>query len=251
MNILDQICQLSRDAGSLIMQFYSNQKDIKIFYKKDKTPITNVDIKANNIIKNRLLSMVPKFPVLSEESITDFKTCQSWNRYWLVDPLDGTKEFLKKNGEFTVNISLIDNGIPVLGVIYAPCFDLLYCAFKRQAWKESKIGLKKEINVSSEKIPWLISSRSHLDKELSNYLQKNKYFKIKKIGSSLKFCFVAEGKVQIYPRFGSTCIWDTAAGHAIVNAAGGKVQTWTGEDLNYSLSDRSSFINPGFIACSL
>jgi len=249
--MLDQICQLARCAGSIIMKFYHSQEFIKISYKLDKTPITHVDHEANNIIKKGLLLITPNIPIISEEEIYDFKICRYWDNYWLIDPLDGTKEFLKKNGEFTVNISLIQNGLPVLGVVYAPVFDVLYSAFNMHAWKEKKIGVKERINVATSETPLLMISRSHPDKELKSYLAKIKNYKLKKLGSSLKFCLIAEGIAQIYPRFGNTNIWDTAAGHAIVIAAGGKVKTWTGEDLNYSLSSRVSFLNSGFCASIL
>ncbi|QCO71099.1 3'(2'),5'-bisphosphate nucleotidase CysQ [Buchnera aphidicola] len=249
--MLDKICELARRAGSCIMNFYNSEQFINVSYKLDNTPITNVDYTANNIIKKGLLSISPEVPIISEEESYDFKICRHWTNYWLIDPLDGTKEFLKKNGEFTVNISLINNGSPVLGVIYAPFFDVLYSSFYNHAWKEKRLGLKEKINVSQSKIPLLIASRSHSDKELKNYLTEMKNYKLKKLGSSLKFCLIAEGTAQIYPRFGNTHIWDTAAGHAIVTAAGGKVKTWTGENINYSLSSRCSFVNSGFYASAL
>lgn len=249
--MLDQICKLARCAGSYIMKFYHSQKLINISYKPDQTPVTNVDCVANNIIKKGLILIAPNIPIISEEQLYNIKICRHWEKYWLVDPLDGTKEFLKKNGEFTVNISLIDNGVPVLGVVYAPFFDILYSSFHQDAWKENKLGLKEKINVRQSEVPLLITSRSHPDKELESYLGTIKNYKIKKLGSSLKFCLIAEGKAQIYPRFSNTHIWDTAAGHAIVIAAGGKVQTWTGDNLNYVLSSRFSFINSGFCASVL
>ncbi|QCI20680.1 3'(2'),5'-bisphosphate nucleotidase [Buchnera aphidicola (Brachycaudus cardui)] len=246
--MLNKICQLVRRAGSVIMKFYYSEKLIDISYKSDQTPITNVDCEANHIIKKELFLISPHIPIISEEEKYNLDICRHWHNYWLIDPLDGTKEFLNKNGEFTVNISLIQNGIPVLGVIYAPFFDVLYSSYNNKAWKEIQIGLKKRIKVSSLEIPTLVTSRSHPDKELKNYLESIKNYKLKNLGSSLKFCLVAEGKAQLYPRFGNTHIWDTAAGHAIVVAAGGIVKTWTGTDLNYSLSSRSSFLNSGFYA---
>lgn len=252
--MLEKICELAQIAGSAIMHCYLSKKSVDIFYKSDNTPITNADHEANNLIKKGLLSIFPKFPILSEEGSYDFKDHKNWDTYWLVDPLDGTKEFLKKNGEFTVNISLIKKGIPVLGVIYAPFFKILYSSFNKEAWKEDKKkGYKKKIFVAQSKKPLLVTSRSHPDKELDNFLnQMNSNYKVKKLGSSLKFCYIAEGKAQIYPRFGNTFIWDTAAGHAIITAAGGKIKTWNGEELNYSLSshNRSCLINPGFLASS-
>ncbi|AYN24536.1 3'(2'),5'-bisphosphate nucleotidase CysQ [Buchnera aphidicola] len=251
--MLKKVCELAQIAGSVIMNYYLSKKLVNIFYKSDNTPITNADYQANNILKTGLLSIFPKIPILSEEESHDFKNYKNWHTYWLIDPLDGTKEFLKKNGEFTVNISLIKKGIPILGVIYAPFFNVLYSSFNKEAWKEDKRkGYKKKIFVMQSKEPLLVTSRSHPDKELDNFLSKiNSNYKIKKLGSSLKFCYIAEGKAQIYPRFGNTCIWDTAAGHAIITAAGGKVKTWNGGELNYSLSsfnDNLSLINPGFLA---
>ncbi|CAL4326611.1 3'(2'),5'-bisphosphate nucleotidase CysQ [Buchnera aphidicola] len=246
--MLNQICQIARLAGSVIMKFYHAEKLIDVSYKSDNTPITNVDCEANNIIKKELLSITPQIPIISEEEIYNFDICRHWNDYWLIDPLDGTKEFLKKNGEFTVNISLIKDGMPVLGVIYAPFFDVLYSSYHKESWKEKKLGFKENIKVSKSKISTFITSRSHPDKELKNYLDGVESYKIKRLGSSLKFCLVAEGTAQIYPRFGETYIWDTAAGHALVVASGGIVKTWKGSDLNYCLSSRSSFLNPGFYA---
>ncbi|QCI22384.1 3'(2'),5'-bisphosphate nucleotidase CysQ [Buchnera aphidicola] len=248
--MLEKICNLARHTGSMIMTFYTSKKLIRISYKSDDTPVTNVDHEANNIIKKGLVLIEPNFPIISEEELYDFSVYRTCKDYWLIDPLDGTKEFLKKNGEFTVNISLIRNSVPVLGVIYAPALNILYSAFNENAWKETKLGVKEKINVSksNRKIPLLITSRSHPDKELNNYLKKIKHYELKNMGSSLKFCLIAEGVAQIYPRFGETYIWDTAAGQAIVTAAGGRVETWTGDNLNYSLSSCSSLLNPGFCA---
>lgn len=244
--MLNKVCKLARHAGSVIMKFYNSKESINVAYKLDNTPITNVDHEAHNIIKKGLFSINPNIPIISEEEIYNLDFCRHWKRYWLIDPLDGTKEFLKKNGEFTVNISLIEDDIPVLGVIYAPFFDVLYSSYKQKAWKEKKIGIKEKITVSHSKYLVIITSRSHPDKELKDYLANIKDYQLKSLGSSLKFCLIAEGIGQIYPRFGNTNIWDAAAGHAIVVAAGGKVQTWQGVELNYSLSSRSSFLNPGF-----
>ncbi|XOT89162.1 MAG: 3'(2'),5'-bisphosphate nucleotidase CysQ [Buchnera aphidicola (Diuraphis noxia)] len=249
--MLEKICTLARHTGNEIIKFYNSKKIINISYKLDKTPITNVDREAHNIIKKGLFKIDSKLPVISEEELHPFKICRLWKDYWLIDPLDGTKEFLKKNSEFTVNISLIKNGVPTLGVIYAPVLNVLYFSSNKNAWKETGSGKKEKIYVASDKNQrntLLVTSRSHPDKELSNFLKKIKNYQLKKMGSSLKFCLIAEGTAQIYPRFGSTHIWDTAAGQAILIAAGGKVQTWSGDDLNYSLYSRSSFINPGFCA---
>ncbi|QCI21893.1 3'(2'),5'-bisphosphate nucleotidase [Buchnera aphidicola (Hyadaphis tataricae)] len=251
--MLEKVKSLARYAGSIIMNLYNSQESMNIYYKSDNTPVTHVDYKINDIIKEGLLKINPTMPIISEEESYTLNNCYAWKDYWLIDPLDGTKEFLNKNGEFTVNISLIKNGCPILGVIYAPCFDILYSAFEKSAWKEVKSrSFKEKIHTfsSNHHIPVLVTSRSHPDQELPNYLKNIKQYHIKKIGSSLKFCLIAEGSAQIYPRFGNTYIWDTAAGQAIVTASGGKMTTWKGESLNYSLSSRSNFLNPGFIVVS-
>lgn len=249
--MLDKICQIARNAGHVAMSFYNfKEQDISVSYKLDKTPITNVDREISNIIKKKISLVTPDLPIISEEENHDFKISHNWNSYWLIDPLDGTKEFLNKNGEFTINISLVDQGIPVLGVIYAPFFDVLYSSFEKKSWKETNIGVKKEINVLQSKDPLLLISRSHSDPKLKSYLKKIGNYKVKKMGSSLKFCLIAEGVAQIYPRFGKTCIWDTSAGHAILSSAGGFIRTWKGNNLNYSLFSRTSFINEGFCASS-
>lgn len=246
-----KICKIAQNAGSAIMKIYCSNKLINISYKLDKSPLTDADKISHEIIKNGLFAISPNIPILSEEDINHIQYDRNWSTYWLIDPLDGTKEFLKKNGEFTVNISLIEYGIPVLGVIYAPYFNILYCAYQQQVWKINALGYKKKISVAQSNIPKFIISRSHPNKKLHNFLNNIKSDSIQKLGSSLKFCYIAEGKAQVYPRFGKTHIWDTAAGHAIVIAAGGKVITYNEKkDLNYSLLSRKSLINPDFLVLS-
>ncbi|QCI19070.1 3'(2'),5'-bisphosphate nucleotidase CysQ [Buchnera aphidicola] len=246
-----EICKIAKDAGNAIIQVYISNKIINISYKNDNSPVTHADHIANKIIKDRLSNIYPNIPILSEEDSNNIKYNQNWDIYWLVDPLDGTKEFLKKNGEFTVNISLIEHGIPIIGVVYAPYFNVLYYAFEKKSWKINKIGEKKQIFVNQTNIPKYIISRSHPNKKLHDFLKNKKKYTIKKLGSSLKFCYVAEGKAQIYPRFGKTHIWDTAAGHAIVTGAGGKVITYSErKNLNYFLSSKVSLINPDFLVLS-
>ncbi|WP_178919452.1 3'(2'),5'-bisphosphate nucleotidase CysQ [Buchnera aphidicola] len=251
--MINKICNLARNAGAAIMDVYHSHKLLDISYKLDKSPVTNADKVSNKIIKNGLFSICPNTLVLSEEDLNNIKYHENWDIYWLVDPLDGTKEFLKKNGEFTVNISLIKHGIPILGVVYAPYFNVLYFSFDRQAWKINSLGHKKKISVAQSNIPTFVVSRSHSNKKLYDFIKKreNKKHIIKKLGSSLKFCYVAEGKAQFYPRFGTTHIWDTAAGHAIVEAAGGSVVSYQKtQSLNYSLLSKTSLINPDFLVSS-
>ena len=222
--MLEQVSQLARDAGDAIMQVYDGKQPLDVASKKDDSPVTAADIAAHHVIVNGLKAMTPEIPILSEEDPPGWDVRQHWQRYWLVDPLDGTKEFIKRNGEFTVNIALIENG---------------------KAWKE-ECGVRKPIQVRDANPPKVVVSRSHYanDDELKEYLQQIGEHQTASIGSSLKFCLVAEGEAQLYPRFGPTNIWDTAAGHAVAAAAGAHVNDWQGKTLDYT--PRESFLNPGF-----
>ncbi|WP_310608528.1 3'(2'),5'-bisphosphate nucleotidase CysQ [Buttiauxella brennerae] len=242
--MLDKICQLAREAGVAIMQVYDGQKPLEATHKSDDSPVTAADIAAHTIILQGLQTLTPEIPVLSEEDPQTWETRQSWDRYWLVDPLDGTKEFLKRNGEFTVNIALIEKGRAVLGVVYAPVLNVMYSAAEGKAWKEENGGVRNQIHVRDARPPLVVISRSHGDDELKEYLHQLGEHQTTSIGSSLKFCLVAEGQAQLYPRFGPTNIWDTAAGHAVATAAGAHVHDWQGKSLDYT--PRESFLNPGF-----
>ncbi|AYN27835.1 3'(2'),5'-bisphosphate nucleotidase CysQ [Buttiauxella sp. 3AFRM03] len=241
--MLDKICQLAREAGVAIMQVYEGQKPLEATHKSDDSPVTAADIAAHTIILKGLQALTPEIPVLSEEDPQTWETRQHWQRYWLVDPLDGTKEFLKRNGEFTVNIALIENGKAVLGVVFAPVLNVMYSAAEGKAWKEEN-GVRSQIHVRDARPPLVVISRSHGDDELKEYLHQLGEHQTTSIGSSLKFCLVAEGQAQLYPRFGPTNIWDTAAGHAVAAAAGAHVHDWQGKSLDYT--PRESFLNPGF-----
>lgn len=241
--MLDKICQLARDAGDAIMVVYEGQAPLDVSHKSDDSPVTAADIAAHKVIIQGLTALSPEIPVLSEEDPPAWEIRQHWQRYWLVDPLDGTKEFIKRNGEFTVNIALIEDGKPVLGVVYAPVLGIMYSAAEGKAWKEEGRN-REEIQVREARPPLVVVSRSHSDTELEDYLSQLGEHQTTAIGSSLKFCLVAEGKAQLYPRFGPTNIWDTGAGHAVAVAAGAHVHDWQGKDLDYA--PRESFLNPGF-----
>lgn len=241
--MLEQICQLARDAGAAIMLVYEGQRPLEVEHKKDDSPVTAADLAAHQIIKQHLAQAYPEIPLLSEEDPPAWEVRQHWHRYWLVDPLDGTKEFLNRNGEFTVNIALIENGVPVLGVVYVPVTDVMYAAADGNAWKQEQ-GVRRQIRAQAMHPPLVVVSRSHQDAELKDYLLQLGEHQTVAIGSSLKFCLVAEGKAQLYPRFGPTNIWDTAAGHAVAVAAGAQIHDWQGKPLNYA--PRESFLNPGF-----
>ncbi len=241
--MLDAICQLAREAGDAIMQVYDGHKPMEVTSKVDDSPVTAADIAAHGVIVRGLQALTPDIPVLSEEDPPSWEVRQTWGRYWLVDPLDGTKEFIKRNGEFTVNIALIENGKPVFGVVYAPVLNVMYSAAEGKAWKD-EAGHHQQIQVRDARPPLVVVSRSHADDELKEYLQHLGEHQTTAIGSSLKFCLVAEGKAQLYPRFGPTSVWDTAAGHAVAVAAGAHVHDWQGRTLDYT--PRESFLNPGF-----
>ncbi|HXK00458.1 MAG TPA: 3'(2'),5'-bisphosphate nucleotidase CysQ [Buchnera sp. (in: enterobacteria)] len=246
--MLNKIFKLIKEVGHMVMEYYNNKVLINITYKSDQSPVTEVDKIAHNIIKKKLSIISPDIPLLSEENVSDWNQNEDWNKYWLIDPLDGTKEFLKKRHEFTINIALIEKGKPILGIIYAPFFKVLYYTDCNKSWKEEK-GHKQEIHVCNHIVTPLIAlSYSHPDDNIHDYLQMLGTHRIIKMGSSLKFCLVAEGKIQCYPRFGKTKIWDTAAGDAIVTAAGGIVNTWNKKPLSYFPSP--NFYNPGFFVAS-
>ncbi|WP_312053295.1 3'(2'),5'-bisphosphate nucleotidase CysQ [Pantoea brenneri] len=242
--MLEQICQLAREAGDAIMQVYNDAAPLDVSHKSDDSPVTAADIAAHQVIVNGLAQLSPDLPVLSEEDPPAWEVRQHWQRYWLVDPLDGTKEFIKRNGEFTVNIALIDAGKPVLGVVYAPALGVMYSAAEGKAWKEEG-GHREQIQARDARPPLVVVSRSHGDDdEMKQYLKQLGEHQTVATGSSLKFCLVAEGKAQLYPRFGPTNIWDTGAGHAVAMAAGAHVHDWQGKTLDYA--PRESFLNPGF-----
>ncbi|MEN4933079.1 3'(2'),5'-bisphosphate nucleotidase CysQ [Pantoea agglomerans] len=242
--MLEQICQLAREAGDAIMQVYNCAAPLDVSHKSDDSPVTAADIAAHEVILAGLKKLTPDLPVLSEEDPPAWEVRQHWQRYWLVDPLDGTKEFIKRNGEFTVNIALIEAGKPVMGVVYAPVLGVMYSAADGKAWKEEG-GQREQIHVRDARPPLVVVSRSHGDDdEMKEYLKQLGEHQTVATGSSLKFCLVAEGKAQLYPRFGPTNIWDTGAGHAVAMAAGAHVHDWQGKTLDYA--PRESFLNPGF-----
>ena len=251
--LLLEICKISLLAGDEILQIYNDK--IEIIQKKDLSPLTKADIASNKIILRSLEAIDNSIPILSEESLVNWNERKKWKKYWLVDPLDGTKEFIKKNGEFTVNIALIENNKPILGVIYVPTKSTLY--FAQQNFGSFKINITSELNsldgakkifVSNQKIiQRVIGSRSHSNKNFDEWVKNNfPNSLIVQAGSSYKFCLIAEGSADIYPRFGPTSEWDIAAGHIIVNEAGGEVRTFDNTDINYNTKE--DLINPHFYA---
>ena len=251
--LLLRVCNIALKAGEEILKYYN--EDIEVTYKDDSSPLTKADLASNKIIINALQKLDSTIPILSEESLVEWNKRKNWTKYWLVDPLDGTKEFIKKNGEFTVNIALIENNKPILGVIYAPAKSDLYFALKKYgSYKINSnsilINLKEsqKLFVSNQSnIKRVIGSRSHSNQSFNSWVNKNfSNTEIVQAGSSLKFCLIAEGVADIYPRFGPTSEWDIAAGHIIVSEAGGRVSTFENIEINYN--KKEDLLNPNFYA---
>ena len=249
------VSNLAISAGQVTMNYYKS--DIKVMIKEDHSPLTNADLDSNNIICSGLLKIDPTIPIVSEESLVDWQTRKEWGKYWLIDPLDGTKEFINKNGEFTINIALIENNKPVLGVIFVPALSTLYFASKYYGSFKlfcssnlSSLNQSNRIKVNEKKKTdhlFVIGSRSHSNEGFNHWVQQNvKDYELIKTGSSLKFCRIAEGSADLYPRFGPTSEWDIAAGHIILTEAGGSISTKDNNEIVYNTKE--NILNPYFIA---
>ncbi|MFO6423664.1 3'(2'),5'-bisphosphate nucleotidase CysQ [Motilimonas sp. KMU-193] len=239
------VCDIAVAAGAAIMDIY--QRDFAVQTKSDESPLTEADLAAHQIIVKGLQALTPDIPILSEEAADiSWQTRQQWNTFWLVDPLDGTKEFIKKNGEFTVNIALIHDNKPVLGVVYAPVLDKLYFADEQGAFLTHQ-GATRQLQViapaAGETIK-VVGSRSHPSPDLAAYLERFNDYEMVPVGSSLKFCMVAEGIAHVYPRLGPTMNWDTGAGHCVAEQAGATVCQLDGSPLLYN--HQESLLNPYF-----
>lgn len=243
---LEQIIAIATAAGGAILEVY--HRDFGILEKDDKSPLTEADLAAHQYIVATLTDLTPDIPVLSEESAgVDYAIRASWPRYWLVDPLDGTKEFIKRNGEFTVNIALIENGRATLGVVHVPVSGVTYFGRVTDgAWKRGN-GQTVAIQVARDCAhPVRVAgSRSHAGDSLARFLDRLGEHEIVSMGSSLKLCLVAEGRADIYPRLGPTSEWDTAAAQAVVEAAGGQVTDTELQPLRYNT--KASMLNPHFL----
>ncbi len=241
-----EIVSLAKKAGEAIMRVYQ-QDDFGTTYKDDRSPLTEADMAAHHIIVDALEKQASAQPVLTEESTEiPYTLRQKWERYWLIDPLDGTKEFIKRSDEFTVNIALIEQGVPVLGVVYAPALDISYfAAVGLGAFKKQGEAAAHRITVADHRTHRLkiAVSRLHGGAGLASFLEKIPAHDLVRMGSSLKICLVAEGAADLYPRLGRTMEWDTAAAHAVVNEAGGSVTDVHGVALIYNKADLA---NPEF-----
>ncbi len=243
----DPIRALARAAGEAIMQVYAG--DFAIEHKADDSPVTEADLAAHRIILAGLTALTPSIPVLTEEGgLPAWAERQQWSRYWLVDPLDGTREFVKRNGEFSVNIALIEQHAPVLGVVYAPALGLEYAAVHGVgSWRFHPEGREERLSVRPvPAVPTLALSRSHGSKKEQALIDALGTVEIVRCGSALKTCLVAAGEADLYPRFGPTSEWDTAASQCVLEAAGGQLVDLAGNRLGYNHKD--CMLNPSFVA---
>jgi 3'(2'), 5'-bisphosphate nucleotidase len=239
---------LARTAGAAIMEIYRSE-NFGETSKADNSPLTLADLASHNAIVDGLRNLAPQFPILSEEAADiSYAERSRWASFWLVDPLDGTKEFVKRNGEFTVNIALVKNGVPVLGVVYAPVLDICYSAARGtgafvQRGDAAARPIRAEAHTADSAIK-VVASRSHSDERTAALLQKLGNHECISMGSSLKLCLVAEAAAHFYPRLGPTMEWDTAAAHAVVIEAGGIVCDIEEQTLRYNKEDMH---NPEFL----
>ena len=267
---LQTLIAFADQAGQAIMEIYQRASPLQQEQKSDNSPLTEADLAANAILVAGLSAHWPHIPVLSEENLNQFGPHEQPPLYWAVDPLDGTKEFIKRNGEFTVNVALVVNGEPQIGVVGAPAQGLMYVGCAGTQWQDAPLARKRsaagwvDIRISgyapaarasesanaathapAERPLRVAMSRSHPSLDLAAWLAPWGAIEARDVGSSLKFCLVAEGAVDVYPRLGPTCIWDTAAGHALVVAAGGRVCQMDGTPLRYATPAQT--LNPFFV----
>lgn len=247
--LLEGVLGIVRAAGEAILAVYAT--DFSVRNKADASPVTEADERAEALILPALAALAPEIPAVSEEAASRGAVPATAGRFWLVDPLDGTKEFIGRNGEFTVNIALIEDGVPILGAVLAPALGRLFAGARGSGAFLEERGARRAIacrRPSPEGLT-VVSSRSHGDREaLDAFLAGRRVASSAYAGSSLKFCLVAAGEADLYPRLGRTMEWDTAAGHAVLAAAGGRVTDLSGAELRYG---KPGFENPHFIAMGL
>ncbi len=253
--LLKETSRIARRAGDAILEIYrgfaSNRGvDPGVTYKKDDSPLTRADLASHRVIAAALEELTPDIPLLSEEGADiAYDQRRDWQRFWLIDPLDGTKEFIRRNGEFTVNIALIESGTPVLGIVHVPVLARTFSgAAGLGAWcregDDGGQGAPIRAAGTGDDTLQVAASRSHPGPHLAAFLEQLPEHKLKSMGSSLKLCLVGEGRADLYPRLGPTMEWDTAAAHAVVTAAGGRVLDFDGNALRYN---KENLLNPYFI----
>ena len=244
--LLPEALKIADIASQEVLRIYLT--DFKVDYKADESPITAADLASHRVIVEGLRELSHDIPILSEEGADiPWEERKHWRRFWLIDPIDGTKDFTQRTDEFTVNIALIEDGVPVLGVVTAPALKEAYWGAQGEgAFKRDRTGAIRQISVAEPKdVVRVVASKNHLNEDTKAFIQKFESHKLVQAGSSLKFCRIAEGQADIYPRLGPTCEWDTGAAHAVLNAAGGKVETLEGKPLVYGKED---VLNPFFVA---
>ena len=245
--LIDPVVALAKEAGDRILEVYATDFDVQS--KDDDSPLTQADLASHRAIMAGLAALTPTMPVISEEEgLPDFDVRSQWPRYWLIDPLDGTKEFVNRNGEFTVNIALIDGHRPVFGVVHVPVQNKTYvgCAgYGADVREQDNAPRKIVVNAAAATPVRVVGSRSHRGASLDAFLDAVGDFDLIPMGSSLKFCVVAEGGADVYPRLGPTSEWDTAAAQAVVEQAGGSVLELDGKPLSYNR--KANILNPWFM----
>lgn len=245
--LLGPLVEIARRAGTAILEIYDQDFDVSL--KSDNSPLTQADLASHRVICAALAKLDPETPLLSEESSgIPWSERRQWHRYWLIDPLDGTREFVKRNGEFTVNIALIEDHYPVLGVVHVPVSGVTYFGASREGCHRRERESPPErisARIPAARPAVVVGSRSHANPDTARRLETIGPYRMVSMGSSLKFCLVAEGRADFYPRFGPTSEWDTAAAQAVVEAAGGQVVTLDGERLRYNAKPET--LNPEFL----
>jgi len=247
------ICALAQAAGNEILQWYHNADEVgvRLSDKSDDSPLTRADLAAHSCITAGLKALTPDIPVVSEEDAASHAQRGRWPRHWLIDPLDGTREFLARNGQFTVNLALIESGVSVWGVVHAPVSGVTYWGGAGLgAWRQDAQGTTR-MHATSDRDPALpcrlLASQSHLNDATRHFIEKVQPHVLMQAGSSLKFCHIAAGLADVYPRLGPTCEWDTAAAQAVLEGAGGMVLDLQAKPLRYNKAD---IFNPHFLACA-
>lgn len=249
--LIEPVDRLSREAAAAILEIYGSE-DFGVTHKRDESPLTAADIASHHLLCDGLAGFRPELPVLSEENAEKVPRGErlEWPRYWLIDPLDGTKEFVKRNGEFTINIALVENGRPVLGIVHVPVSGTSYIGLAGLGAESiDDGGERRALRVAGPVAgrPFrIVGSRSHGGGEIEHFAGRLGEHEFVPVGSALKFCMVASGEADVYPRLKPTCEWDTAAGQAVLEAAGGEVVKLDGTPLCYNR--RETLVNPHFLA---
>jgi 3'(2'), 5'-bisphosphate nucleotidase len=248
--LITPVRDIAAEAGEAIMEVYRNLDEVQT--KSDGSPVTEADHRAHHVIVDRLRALTPSVPILSEESAqVPYTEREHWHEFWLVDPLDGTREFINQRGEFTVNIALVRAGVPVLGVVGIPAWGAFFWGHGGEAYRQRDDGAARRIRVAhfSSGTPRVVASRSHASPETQEFIDRVRDAcgdcELKSMGSALKICLVAEGEADVYPRLGPTSEWDIAAAHCVLRAAGGSLTTARGEPIRYN---KENILNPWFVA---